>query len=232
MERIKNQLSEYCDCVEFDDRDVTELVNIVSMATCWNTGNVRSTLDEDCENFLLDERHEVIDLPACMDCVYEFEPFYRPFDPATFTFTLIKIAGTEETATPITDFSYSTLDGKFRIDTGLPSCKCHCKKCGCDPEYKLLVTYAAGYEKIPDCYLPVFCNLLDVIHAKNKCDCPNDCACDTPASEEDIKYATGDVVTVQVETDLGKMISKIISEGMLGRMSLCKAPTEFWGVIV
>lgn len=225
MEIITDQLSEYCDCVEFDNKDVTELVSLVSMATCWS-GDPSSACG--CSTtFLQGERREVIDLPDCMDCPYEFKPFYHPFNPESFTFTLVKIEGIEETATPITDYAYSTLDGKFRINLGLPSCSCKCTACDCKPEYKLLVEYVAGYDSIPDCLLPVFCNLLDVIHAKNKCDC-NNCGCDSET--EEVRYATGDVVTVQVETDLGKMIAELTT-GMLGLMSLCQPESGIWAVI-
>lgn len=220
MERIKEQLEEYCNCVEFDDKDVQEMLSIVSMATCWSESVDR------CPSFLQGDRREVIDLPNCMDCVYDFVPTYRPFVKESFAFSLIRIDGIEETATPIVNYKYSEIDGKFRIDLGLPSCKCTCDPCGCPPKYRLLVTYVAGYEEIPECLLPAFCNLLDVIHAKNKCDC-NSCACDT---EEGIQYAQGDAVTVQVETNFGQMISEIITQ-MIGYMSVCKAESDIWGVI-
>lgn len=223
MEIIYDQLSEYCDCVEFDNKDVTELVNLVSMATCWSGD---PSLNGCSTTFLQGDRREVIDLPDCMDCVFEYTPLYRPFVLESFTFTLVEIDGINETSTPLTAYSYSTLDGKFRIDLGLP-CGCSCNRCNCKPEKKLLVEYVAGYEAIPECLLPVFCNLLDVIHAKNKCDC-NNCGCDSET--EDVRYATGDVVTVQVETDLGKMISQLIT-GELGLMSVCRIEPHIWAVV-
>lgn len=213
-------ITEYCNCTEFDDKDFTELISLVSRATGW--------AGDGCDTFLQSERREVIDLPDCMDCVYEFTPFYHPFQIESFTFTLVKIEGIEETSTPISSFSYSTLDGKFRIDLGLPTCGCKCHTCGCDPKYKLLVEYVAGYEEIPECLYPVMCNLLDVIHAKNKCDC-NNCGCDT--EEEQVRYATGDVVTVQVETDLGKMISEQVT-GLLGMLNLFREESGIWAVVV
>lgn len=228
MERIKEQLSTYCDCVEkrgIDDKDINELISYVSMATCWDNGYCDST----CSTFLQGERREVIDLPHCMDCIYTFTPRYKPFVPESFTFTLVKVQGTEESSTPITDFSYSTLDCVFRINTGLPSCKCSCKTCGCEPEYKLLVEYIAGYEEIPDCLLPVFCNILEVIHEKNDCCCDRNCACDSNNTEAE--YTIGDVVTAQVETDLGKLIAKQTID-MLGMMSVCEVESPIWGIFV
>ena len=219
------QLIGYCDCVkDATDEDGVELINVVSMATCW--------MQEPCETFLKGERREIIDLPSCADCPITFEPYYHPFDVDSFKFSLVKIQGIEEKITEITDFAYHTSDGKFHVDVGLPSCKCGCKQCtcGCEPEYKLLVEYTAGYEIIPDCLLPVFCNLLEGIHAKRECNCCNDCGCEAE-TEEDIKYASGDVVSVQLETDLGKMLVQDY-KNLLGMISLCKKQNEIWGVVV
>lgn len=220
-----DQLTGYCDCVkDATDEDVVELINVVSMATCWT--------QKPCETFLTGERREIIDLPSCTDCPITFDPYYHPFDVESFKFSLVKIQGIEETVTPITEFAYHETDGLFHINTGLPSCKCGCVKCtcGCDPEYKLLVEYTAGYDLIPDCLLSVFCNLLEVIHAKRECNCCNDCGCEAE-TEQDIKYASGDVVSVALETDLGKMLVQDY-KNLLGMMSLCKGKNEMWGVVV
>lgn len=201
------------------------MLNVVSMFTCWSDDSCESK----CSSFLQGERREVVDLPSCMDCVYEFTPRFAPFVPESFTFSLVKIVGTEEEITPITDFRYSTLDCKFRVNTGLPSCKCICNPCGCAPEYKLLVEYVAGYEELPACVLPVLCNLLTVIHAKNDCCCDDSCACNQ--GEQDIKYACGDVTSVQIETDLGKLVAEQMT-GSLGVLSVCPQQTDIWGVVV
>lgn len=224
---IADQLKRYCGCVDVKDSDVAELINMVSIATCW--------MDSPCNTFLLGERKEIIDLPECMDCAYVFEPFYHPFRPESFSFKLLKISGIEEEVTEITDYTYSEYDGKFRINTGLPSCKCQrgckCKcTCGCEDEYKLIVTYEAGYDDIPECLLPVFCNLLEVIHAKNDCSC-DDCGCGDKYGEDNITYAKGDVVTVALETDLGKMLVEDYKK-QLAMISLCRAKKELWGYVV
>ena len=45
------QLSEYCDCMEdVQERDVIELINLISTYTCWT--------QVPCETFLLSERRE------------------------------------------------------------------------------------------------------------------------------------------------------------------------------
>lgn len=215
---IFDQLTEYCGCVEVKEDDVVELINTVSFATGWTK--------TPCETFLTGERTEVIDLPDCMDCPFEFTPYYHPFDPESFMFKLVEIQELTERETEL-NYGYISSKGVFRVDTTLPKCGCR-KRCGCKTEYKLVVTYTAGYEEIPDCLLPVMCNVLDVIYHKNKCDCG--CSCEKAEGEEDIEYATGDIVTVQIETDIGKMLVSDYKRE-LGLMSLL-TPKHFMGVVV
>ena len=219
---IVDQLKSYCNCVDVIEDEVAELVNVISLATCWQ--------QKPCETFLKSERTEVIELPSCLDCPIEFIPFYHPYDADSFTFSLVTVQGIEETVTPITNFAYSEVSDVFRVDVGLTDCECRCA-CECEPEYKLLVKYTAGYEEIPDCLLPVFCNVLEVIHAKNDCSC-NDCGCDNDKyAEDNIEYAKGDIVTVALETDIGKiLVSQYMKQ--LRMISLCKAVPDLWGFVV
>lgn len=243
---ILDQLQAYCDCVkDITQEEVDELVNVISMATCWQR--------EPCETFLVGARREVKDLPSCADCPITFKPFYHPFigertiteiDPETggpvekgvpfgvadFKFYLVKIDGIEEEVTEITDFRYHASDGMFHINTGLPSCKCSCEPCGCPPSYKMVVEYTAGYDELPVCLLPVFCNVLEVIRAKRNCECCGDCGCDTPA-EQQVKYASGDVVSVALETDIGKLLVEQY-KNQLGMLSLCESYEGLWGFVV
>ena len=163
----------------------------------------------------------------------EFTPFYHPYDKESFKFSLVKIEGITETVTEITDFAYSETMGLFRLNTGLPLCACKSCVCGdCKPVYKLVVEYRAGYTGIPDCLLPVFCNILEVIKAKNTCDCHDCDECDNAKYDEDnIQYATGDIVTVALETDIGKILVSQYKK-QIGMISLCKAPEELWGFVV
>lgn len=220
---LADQLKEYCECVDIDDGDVYELVNVVSMATCW--------MKQPCETFLTGERKEVIPLPDCLECPITFSPAYFPYDETSFTFSLVKIQGTEESIMPLTDFSYSVVDNVFRINTELPSCKCQPCVCGCKPEYKLLVTYTAGYDEIPDCLLPIFCDILQLIHDKRKCECG--CSvCDDGTTEDEIKYPSGDALTASIQIELSKMLSKTY-RNQLGMISLCKSDIKsIWGCVV
>ena len=247
---VLEQLTAYCPCVEAGDvteADVAELINVVSMATCWQRIS--------CETFLKGARREVIDLPSCADCPVTFEPYYQPFigvtqevvideetgEPKTvdvpfgiddFKFYLVKTQGIEETVTeiPRDSWMYSNVDGLFRINPGLPPCRCGCNPCNeCPPEYRLVVEYEAGYDELPECILPVLCNVLDVILAKRNCDCANDCGCEN--QEEQVRYATGDVVSVALETDIGKMLVENY-KNQLGLISLCRGRKYLWGVVV
>lgn len=242
---IYDQLKAYCECVDVSEDDVAELVNVISLATCWQ----RTA----CETFLPGVRREVVDLPSCADCPITFEPYYQPFigertvteiDEETggiitkkvpfgiddFKFYLVKIDGIVEEVTeiPSTDYAYHASDGMFHIIPGLPSCKCGCNPCGCPPSYKLIAEYIAGYDEIPDCLLPVFCNVLEVIRAKNDCECDAACGCEN--GEQQITYAKGDVVTVALETDIGKLLVETY-KNQLGMISLC-ARKRLWGFVV
>ena len=243
---LYEQVSQYCDCVkEITQKDVDDMISVVSLATGWMT--------TPCETFELSDRREVIDLPSCMDCPYTFSPYFVPFDPSSFRFALITRKGMDETVTEISAFRYlgflpicdcntMAYTGDFLVDTGLPRCNCSCKEdeCGCPTEYKLLVEYKAGYELLPECLLPVMCNLLEVIHAKNDCDCGG-CACDQGngavidadgnITTQEIKYKSGDVVSVFLETDLAKMLVEQY-KNQLGMMSLLKYKHDVWGCVV
>lgn len=217
-------LKDYCSCVEATDEDVAELVNVVSLATGWQI--------KPCETFMTGARREVVELPSCSDCPITFEPYYHPFDVSSFVFSLVTVEGLSETITEIKDFQYHVSDGLFHVDPGLPSCKCGCHStCDeCPTEYKMIVEYQAGYDEIPDCLSAVFCNVLEVIHAKNNCDC-NDCACESNDSENNVQYATGDVVTVALETDIGKILVEQYKK-QLGMMSIVRVRNPLWGMVI
>lgn len=235
---IYEQVTQFCDCVDITEKDVDDMISVVSLATGW--------MLDPCETFEKSKRREIIDLPSCMDCPYEFTPYYAPFDVSSMKLTLIKRKGLEITRTPIENFTYYGFDegdmkrsGKILVDTGLPMCSCGCAECGCPAEYELYAEYDAGYELLPECILPVICNLLEVIHAKNSCDCTQ-CGCsgdtatydaDGNVTTQEIKYKSGDVVSVFLETDLGKMLVEQY-KNQLGILYLLKKKHDFWGCVV
>lgn len=231
---VYEQLTEYCDCLvnesvdegyvaTFDYRTVDELLNLISTYTCW--------AQSPCETFLQSERKEVVDVPDCIcECdVFEFEPFYAPFDPDSFTFTLIEQNGIQEISTEVTSYIYSQADEKFRLELPLPSCECRKPQCGCASKYKLMVEYVAGYEEIPECLLPLMCDALKWIIEKNKCDCEECQDCEN-------KYANNN------EIDYTKLSGRIQEHFLnvltaqyfrqLALISLCRRRTDLWAVVV
>lgn len=220
MADILEQLRNYCKCNDdVTENDVAEAIDLISMYTGWT--NVL------CETFLMSDRREVVELPSCHPCVYLFEPYYYPFDEDSFEFKVVKQDGMEETEIEC-DYVYSETDGNFRVDLGLPSCNCGCSKCGCEPTYKLVVEYAAGYEEIPECLLPVMCNLLEVIKAKNNCDCSS-CGCEN--GEQTVTYASGDITSVTLETDLAATIIEQYKR-QIAMMSIRREIPKTWGDVL
>lgn len=219
---VTEQLTEYCDCLDVKESDVNELISLISVWTCW------TRKDNPCDTFLKSERKEVVDLPDCIsDCdVFTFEPRFKPFDPESFAFAVIEIDGITETATEITDYTYSVIDEVFRMVLPLPDCKCM-PKCGCEKKYKLLVTYVAGYELIPDCLLPVFCEALKWIKEKNECCCDCEpCENDTTVGEIDESTLSGMLQEYFITTLTKQYIRQ------LELISVCEWNEALWAVVV
>lgn len=218
------QLTEYCDCLDVEERDVTELINLISNYTCW--------AQKPCETFLKSERKEVLDLPDCVcDCyVFEFEPFFAPYDVDSFTFTLIEQNGIDEILTPISTYKYSEADERFRLELPLPDCRCK-PRCGCESKYKLLITYIAGYENIPECLLALFCDALEWIQEKNKCDC-EDCE---PCNERTYNNV-GEIDYTRLDGRIRDRFLTILTKQYINQLSLISLCQRYkgtlWGVVV
>lgn len=222
---IYEQIKSYCDCLQnVSNADVDELIELISVYTCW--------AQNPCETFLYGERQEVVDIPDCMcNCdVYEFEPFYTPFDSESFTFTLVEQKGIEETLTPITQYNYSSVDQNFKIQLPLPSCECVPSKCECPTKYKMLVTYNAGYELLPDCLLPIFCEALQYIKERRSCDCDKCTECATKYGEDQTEILVDDAakLTDELRAYLVRMLAKQYAK-QLSLISICVRPNELWG---
>lgn len=224
---IYQQLRDYCDCVEVREADVDELINLVSMSTCWT--------QEPCDTFLTGERKEVVDLSSCLDeCdIFTFRPFYHPYDVESFTFTLVKTEGIHETYEEIADVAYSEVGEVFRIDLPIPNCKCQPCTCGCDPEYKLLVTYDAGYDDLPDCLLPLFCEALGYIRERNSCDCTQCEPCEHKYDDDKVEVLVYNAATVrnQLKAYFVTMLAKQYTR-QLSMISLCEEQSKLWGIVV
>lgn len=219
------QLTEYCDCLDsVDERDVNELINLISTYTCW--------AQKPCETFLKSERKEVRELPNCVcECdVFEFEPLFAPYDVESFTFTLVEQNGINEISHIISSYIYSEADEKFRLELPLPDCGCKAK-CGCESKYKLLVTYVAGYENIPECLLPLFCEALQWIADKNKCDCEECEPCNDRLYPQDNQIDYTNLTGRMQEHFLTILTRQYFNQ--LSLISICQRyKGELWGIVV
>lgn len=222
---IYEQLSQECNCMTtVNANDVDELIQLISSLTCWQ--------NKPCETFLVGERKEIMDVPNCVEkCeVFEFTPFYHPFDKDSFEFTLVTQQGIEETTETITEFAYSEIDGNFKMVLPLPDCKCGCNPCECVPKYKLMVTYVAGFELLPDCLIPIMCEALQYIAEKNKCDCAQCQTCDNKYEDDKIPILVDDAdsLTLQLKNYFIRTLARQYRK-QLSLISLCEMPNELWG---
>ena len=222
---VYDQIEAACDCFnenEISEADVDELIDMVSMATCW-------TLSP-CETFLTSERREVIRLPECLDeCdVITFEPYFQPFDVESFSFSLVEIDGINETVTPITNFTYSDVKGVFRLDVDLPNCKCE-PQCGCKKEYYLVAEYTAGYDLIPDCIMPAFCEALQYIVDRRKCEC--ECVECNYDEHTEILVENAASISNQLKVYFVNLLTEQYKR-QLSMISLCDQRYSIWGLVV
>lgn len=222
---IYKQLSDKCNCVDVREEDVDELISLISIYTCW--------AEKPCETFLLGDRRQVIDVPDCQcGCgVFTFEPFYYPFDKESFQFTLVAQSGVNETSTSIADVAYSEVDEAFKMVLPIPSCECKPSNCGCPTKYKLVVDYQAGYEEIPECLLPLFCEALKYIKEKNECPCNKCDTCDTDNDQIEIVQSDAAKLSDRLKYYFVNMLTAQYKR-QLSLLSLCRASKDIWGFVV
>lgn len=225
---IYEQLQEYCGCCQKDssEKNITELVHLVSTATCW--------AGEGSDTFLMGERREVFELPSCPDkcLVYEFKPFYHPFVAESVKFVIIKEQGINQEIIKLTedDFIYDEFDKCFKIK--LPY-SCECNICKCGKKYRLVATYDAGYDRIPEFLLPVFCEMLDLVNKKNECSCEcQTCEAENYDNKTDYgEYTTGDMLTADIINKVGPLLTKTYND-ILSLISLCEPRYFIYGEVI
>lgn len=237
MELIIEQLKGFCDCInemseEEWERNVSELIQLISNMTCWNTG------EQPCETFLSSERVEkipvsCIDKCRCNGTFVDIVPYFTPFSPETLELYLVKIVGIQEEVVNIQkdDFAFLPSLGIIRIDLRNYM---SCPPCGCPPDWMLQMEYIAGYNELPDCLLQLFCDLLHVVQMKNKCDCATCKKCTGYPEEAEIVFEEGDVVSPQLQAYWNILIENGYKD-TLGSISLCGRgqSTECgWGFVV
>ena len=237
MDKIIEQLKEHCDCFPENveavvfEKTVNELIHLISIMTCWTNSL--------CETFLNGMREEIFDaervnLCTCDRGLLEFEPFYVPIYPETITAQLVVQNGIEDTVIDISenDIGYSETFAHIRID--YQKYLSQQSDCYCPENAKIIVRYVAGYEELPECLLPIFCDMLHIIYDKNDCSCDKCQECTQKYSDDEIEViAEGDVT---VEINIKKTLMSLVHysyTNSLGLMSLCgRKQYRIWGVVV
>ena len=223
---IYEQIKAYCNCEEkINNNDIDE-INLASVLTCW--------ADSKGSTLLKEEREEYIELGIKPGSIYNFQPKYIEYDLDSFSFKLeiFNVATIEKEIVDIKqeDYLYDEATKQFyiKLDEYIPQVECTCDFI-CNPckleniKYRLIVNYNAGYELLPEFLLPVFCDMVEIVHAKNICVCPSCNSCDKASGREGqvIYYADGDVITVSLKEKLGeKFVNSYITQ--LSYLSLCK----------
>ncbi|MHC5215199.1 hypothetical protein ACYSNR_00920 [Enterococcus sp. LJL128] len=237
MKEIIEQLKGYCDCLpdaetEQLEKNITELINLVSMMTCWT--------QEACETFLAEERKEIFTVEDVKRCgceggIFKFTPFFTQIFAESFELTLIRRFGIKEELFPIgaDEYLYSEFSDELRVDL---SKYLGNDLCNCQYEYMLIVEYIAGYQELPECLLPIFCDMLHIITSKNECDCSKCQTCNDSSSSEG--YISTDDYNGNLDPTayLERVFMRLIEsayKNQLGLISLCnRKMLNWWGEVI
>ena len=231
---VYEQIKEYCKCEEsITNADIDEAINLASLLTCW--------ADASGSTFLRSERQEYTEIHTTKNGnikdILTFKPRYKNFDTDSFVFQIEifnKTSFEKESFTIAEEnIIFDELTDTFYIKTvDYKEPVIYCGGCKEEIVYRLIVNYVAGYELLPEYLLPVFCDLVEIVHAKNICVCPNCESCNNSNGREGqtIIYADGDVVTVQLKETLGAtLVNTYIKQ--LEMISICE-PYLSRGVVV
>lgn len=237
--KITERLQEHCSCFDCEDGAtmqtyVDKFLRVLARMLCWTDGECGSLLKSNREEII-----EVDEVQLCgCDAIVEVIPFYsKGFDPSTLKVYLHKRKGfeREEYELKPSKFNYSKVDNSILInvtDELSPCCRC-CDCCSCESQYKVILTYDAGYtsSSIPDCIFDVLCHFLSIFIAyQNNCGSLDDCAnMDRLAVGSVLKKKSVDYIVREWEVD--KTSIDIVYKNLLTKwylstlssMSLCKA---------
>lgn len=227
FETIYEQLQTNCNCVRKSDLNdesfkvnVMQLVDLISTITCWKNNT--------CETFLSSDREEVFDIDFIRSCRCDggfviTDLFYKEIKEETIQVILQTRDGIhfEDIEISKEDFTFNTYENKLYIDLssyGIDNI-CSCKKL-----HKIIVRYTAGYELLPKCIVPVFCDYLQHLIEYNRCDCN----CDTCDDETENKAPVEpDTIEEYIQRTLF-----ISYQRQLEIISLCGNHYKFLGLVV
>lgn len=186
MKAVIEQLKDKCDCLKKTDisaykfeQNVKQLIHLISILTCWKRG----AKENYCETFLLSERKEVFNFKKVQSCgccdsnLATLALYYDLVQPKSIKVSLRVRSGIKFSEVNIdsNDISFDDIENVLYID--LSNYKDVTSNCNCDVLQKIIVTYDAGFEEIPDCLIPVFCDYLSYVIDMNRCECGCD-SCD------------------------------------------------------
>lgn len=226
-ETVYEQLQDYCDCIKQSDlkddsfkRNVDQLIDMISTLTCWK--------NSPCENFLSSDREEVMDVDVIKSCWCDgglmiVPLYYREIKEETIQVIVQTRNGVqfEEIELSNEDFSFNPYENKLYIDLSAYDID---SVCSCEKVHKIIVRYTAGFEFIPNCLLPVFCDFLQKVIEYNRCDC----ACNTCEDDEE---NTEPVEPDTIEEYIQRVLF-IAYQRQLETISLCGNHKWFVGLVV
>lgn len=247
--KITEKLQERCHCFDCEDGAtmqgyVKSFLSVLARMFCW--------ADSECSSILKTCREEVIevkDLTYCgCDAMMEIKPYYyKGFDPSTLTVYLQKRQGLEREVYELTDdyFNWSFIDGTLLVNLTEwlnPCCRC-IDLCSCEAEYKLVLTYDAGYtsETIPDCVYDSLCHFIRIFVAyQNKCGTLEECAnMDRLAVGSVLKQKSVDYIVREWVIDkesIDRVYTRLVQKWSLqtlSSLSLCRSvPTDNMFLII
>lgn len=237
--KITKKLQERCKCFDCEDgatmqKYIESFFRVLAQLFCW--------VDEDCATILKSQRTEIIpvkevQLCAC-DAMVEIKPYYfKGFDPSSLKVIMQKRVGfkREEYVLTPDKYNWSFADNTILInvtDELSPCCRC-VSCCSCEAQYKLILSYEAGYtfDNLPDCIYDALCHFLSIFIAyQNDCGSLDECAnMDRLAVGARLTKKSVDYIVREWTVDnnsLEKIYTNLIykwSFKTLSLLSLCKA---------
>lgn len=231
-QKIYDQLNDYCNCLDIDeceaDKFLSQLIHLVSTMTCWRNSS--------CETFLKSERQEIFDVDYINNCSCDHGlmvvPLYylKVFEPSIQVFVQIR-DGIDFCQIQVEqeDYSFDSFTNEVYIDLKkyLSNGKC---MCDCSKIHRIIISYVAGYDVIPDCILPIFCDLMDYIVELNSCGCG--CQdCDSGSMEEEESDLSDNEKQQLIYDWIQSTVTQVYIR-QLETMSLCGRNSRFIGVVV
>lgn len=244
FDEIIEQLRDYCECIgDLDtdniakrqqvERNLTELIRLVSILTCWASGKIQKfsggcCCENYCDSFLMQPREEVFEPEIVRSCtcgngIVKVSPYYRMIRPETITVSIHYRNGIELEEVPVGEYSFDPYEETLWIDLS----EYLTDSCDCREIVRVVVNYEAGFERLPECLLPVFCEMLQYMNDMNRCNCESCSSCEMREDSEEPDEKNQKDVWFWVRKNLYEAWSR-----QLEMISLCQARSRLWGAVI